>query len=136
VTKEGVVKNGTPVHHSVIGKERFREGRWKFRVDQVDWVMFGVLEASKADSSSGEKGESYIWPGNYAVATDLIYSNGQSSSAPMPLHQGDLVTMEVKAGTLSVCNLRSGQIARVDVPAGEYRLHLGLYGVTQVTWQG
>lgn len=134
MTLEGVVKNGTPVHHYVIGKERFREGRWKFRVDRAGWMMFGVLDASKADSSSG-KGESYSWPGNYAITMNNTYSTGQISSASVPLQAGDLMTMEVKAAMLSVCNLRSGEVARVFVPDREHRLHLGLSGYTQVAWQ-
>jgi len=92
--------------------------------------MFGVLEANKAHSSAGQ-GLSHNRPGNYAVASNRTYSNGEGSSASMPVRTysngegssasmpvqaGDLVTMELKAGKLSVCNLRSGQVVRVDVP--------------------
>lgn len=94
MTLEGVIKNTVHDHYYVIGKERFRKGRWKFRVDQVKWVMFGVLEVSKAYTSSG-KGWSYAWPGNYAIATNHTYFNSQASDTCMPFQAGDFVTVEL-----------------------------------------
>jgi len=134
VTLEGVIKNSALRHSCVIGKERFCEGRWIFRIDQVGWVMFGVLSVIYIDLSSSNTW-SFNWPGNYGVSTSMTYANGLARNACMPFQSGDLVAVELKAGTLSVCNLRSGQVARVDVPTGEYRLHLNLHAA-QVTWQG
>jgi len=130
VSQNGAVLKNTPYNHmSVVGRERFYEGRWKFRINAMSWAMFGVVDANKSGPLT------YDSTGSYGIAPPGTYAHGAHRGQSTPLHPNDEVILELKQGMLSLTNLRSAQTTQVPVPVRtEYKLHFNFHGPMQVTW--